>query len=934
MNSIPLGPPPGSGTTPEGPRPPLRSRASLYVPANLLVLAWFVAAGVVTLGHRFVPQSGWLMVHLMLLGGVSTAIILWSQHFAEVLLRRPAPGGRSMLWARLIGWSAGAAVLTAGMVLENTLVVVAGAVVLVAVVATHLVILIKQRTGNTKMLGNRYAHLVRYYLAACAFLPIGIAMGVMLARLETGPEVTGRLYVAHLVATMLGWIGLTVAGTLVLLWPTVLRTKISEAADAAGRHALAVLLGGVLVLLAAAATGLRIAVVVGAVIVAAGIARLGVHVWHQARAATPTTFAAFSVAASLAWFLYSVLAFGVLVVTAPNWTAVPERMTDLIAPFAVGFVAQIMIGSMSYLVPVVLGGGPGAARWSIASMDRWAYLRLVMLNLALIVFMLPAPSLVKVTVSMIGLVPLLAFLAITLRTILVQRLPEKRTLAGQAPRAGEPVSVIPTTTMATRAAGAGIGAGIVALAVVLGVSLDPTAAGLTNLPAVQAPVDAGGAAADTGETTTVTVTMADMRFSPNVIEVPAGNRLVIELANEDDQVHDLVLATGASSGRVSPGQSATVDVGVVSADIDGWCSVAGHRIMGMTLTVVAVGAGETVAAPADPPMDHSGMDHSGMNHDSEPSGESAAADLDLMANPGDGFEARNPVLAPAATSGTDAFGTVSEPDPDGIGTLHRITMTVGEVEREVAPGVTQKLWTFNGQSPGPTLRGAVGDTFVITLVNDGSMGHSIDFHAGALAPDEPMRTIDVGESLTYSFHAERSGIWMYHCSTMPMSLHIANGMFGAVVIDPPGLPEVDREYLLVQSEFYLGPQGEVADAARIATQNPDLVTFNGYANQYKHDQLEARVGERVRIWVLDVGPNRPSSFHIVGGQFDTVFFEGDWQLRDGGSTGTGGSQALALQAAQGGFVELVFPEAGHYPFVSHIMSDAEKGAGGVVAVQP
>ena len=108
MNSIPLGPPPGSGTTPEGPRPPLRSRASLYVPANLLVLAWFVAAGVVTLGHRFVPQSGWLMVHLMLLGGVSTAIILWSQHFAEVLLRRPAPGGRSMLWARLIGWSAGA----------------------------------------------------------------------------------------------------------------------------------------------------------------------------------------------------------------------------------------------------------------------------------------------------------------------------------------------------------------------------------------------------------------------------------------------------------------------------------------------------------------------------------------------------------------------------------------------------------------------------------------------------------------------------------------------------------------------------------------------------------------------------------------------------------------------------------------------------------
>ncbi len=93
-----------------------------------------------------------------------------------------------------------------------------------------------------------------------------------------------------------------------------------------------------------------------------------------------------------------------------------------------------------------------------------------------------------------------------------------------------------------------------------------------------------------------------------------------------------------------------------------------------------------------------------------------------------------------------------------------------------------------------------------------------------------------------------------------------------------------------------------------------------------------RAGERVRVWVLDAGPNRPSSFHIVGGQFDTVFSEGDYLLKDGGSTGAGGAQALALQPAQGGFVELVFPEAGDYPFISHIMSDAEKGAKGVFHV--
>src|SRR5690606_38442450 len=102
-------------------------------------------------------------------------------------------------------------------------------------------------------------------------------------------------------------------------------------------------------------------------------------------------------------------------------------------------------------------------------------------------------------------------------------------------------------------------------------------------------------------------------------------------------------------------------------------------------------------------------------------------------------------------------------------------------------------------------------------------------------------------------------------------MHIANGLFGAVVIDPPDLAPVDREYLLVQGELYLGPQEDTADAARIAAVAPDLVAFNGYANQYVYRPLPARAGERVRVWLLDAGPNVASSFHVVGGQFDTVF---------------------------------------------------------------
>jgi nitrite reductase (NO-forming) len=189
-----------------------------------------------------------------------------------------------------------------------------------------------------------------------------------------------------------------------------------------------------------------------------------------------------------------------------------------------------------------------------------------------------------------------------------------------------------------------------------------------------------------------------------------------------------------------------------------------------------------------------------------------------------------------------------------------------------------------------------------------------------------MRTIAPGQSLRYTFTATKAGIWMYHCSTMPMSMHIANGMFGAVIIDPPDLEPVDKEFVLVSSEAYLGPQAGTADMAKIQAERPDLVTFNGYANQYDYDPLEVEVGQRIRIWVLAAGPNRGTAFHVVGGQFDTVYQEGGYLLQ----RAAGGSQVLGLSVAQGGFVELSLPQPGNYPFVSHAMVDAERGAHGIL----
>ncbi len=246
---------------------------------------------------------------------------------------------------------------------------------------------------------------------------------------------------------------------------------------------------------------------------------------------------------------------------------------------------------------------------------------------------------------------------------------------------------------------------------------------------------------------------------------------------------------------------------------------------------------------------------------------------------------------------------------------------------EVAPGVTQQLWTFNGQAPGPTLRGHIGDLFTVTLVNDGKVDHSIDFHASRVAWNVHMRSIKPGESLVYQFKAEFAGVWMYHCGTAPALHHIGNGMFGAVIIDPPDLAPVAHEFVLVQSELYVGPMSEPGDLAKMQSEDWDAVVFNGYVSQYKFKPIRVEPGERVRVFVLDAGPSENSAFHIVGTIFDTTFKEGTYLLQP--DVRNGGAQVLDLQPAQGGFVEFSFAEAGLYPIVTHKFANVGKGALGL-----
>jgi nitrite reductase (NO-forming) len=895
--------PPGKPASPQGPGG--MNRAAWHLRANAPAVAWLVALVVVVLIHRNVPDSGWLMVHLLFLGAITNSILVWSWHFAQALLRGPTPRSRGMAW-RLALLNVAVLAVVVSMIADIWPLTLLGSILVGAVVAAHAVVLgLRAR----KALPSRFGATVWYYVAACLLLPVGAGVGATLASGLTG-EAHARLLLVHLTVNVLGFVGLTVLGTLMTLLPTMLRTRVADGADSTARHGIYPLLAGVVLTAAGAAAGVTFLCTVGLLVYLGGVVYICIPLAKAVRGKPPVSFAPLSAIAALAWLAVSLVWLAGLTAGSGSWESLPGGIGSVAPVLAAGFAAQVLGGALSYLVPVVMGGGPARVRQRTAILDKAAVFRVVLTNLALVASLLPVPSLVRVGTTFLVLAGLAWFLPLLGMAVLAKP-PEGSTPAARpaAPAGGSAAGSLPrgpggdvpawNPAPGRRWGMAATGLAAVVLVVVAGIVADPSALPGLSQAGTQTAVHA------TGQTTTVEMTMKDMRFHPSTVDVPAGNRLVIHVTNVDSMVHDLVTAGGAESGRLYPGEKSTVDAGVIGADMDGWCSIVGHRQQGMVFKIVATGAAPTASDMAAMP----GMDHG----TPAAAGPGAAPRLDFMKQPAAGFTAHNAAIPPLPT-----------------GTVHNVTLKVTDQLTEVAPGVKQTLWTYNGTAPGPTLRGRIGDKFKVKLVNDATMGHSIDFHAGTLAPDVPMRTVNPGESLTYTFTATRAGIWMYHCSTMPMSQHIANGMFGAVIIDPPKLPPVDKEYVLIQSELYLGAQGGVADLAKIQADKPDAVVFNGYANQYDFRPLPAKVGEKVRIWVLDAGPDRATSFHVVGGQFSAVWSEGRYLLD--GSDPSAGSQALALAPAQGGFVELTFPQAGSYPFVSHYMVDAERGAHGMFKV--
>jgi nitrite reductase (NO-forming) len=270
--------------------------------------------------------------------------------------------------------------------------------------------------------------------------------------------------------------------------------------------------------------------------------------------------------------------------------------------------------------------------------------------------------------------------------------------------------------------------------------------------------------------------------------------------------------------------------------------------------------------------------------------------------------------------------------PIPAGDVVRVQMTLKDMAVEIAPGVHYNTWAFDGHgAPGPVVHVREGQTVEMTLTNGGSIPHSIDFHAARIAPNVAFRDVQPGDSFSFRFTAGDPGVFMYHCGTKPVLAHIANGMYGAIVVEPKeGLPAADNEYVLVASEWYMNGDGidqpASLDMAKARQMTPDWTTFNGYANQYVTHPLTADPGETTRFWVVAAGPTLDTNFHVVGTILDRAWVDGDMTKFEQGV------QTVAVPAGGGAVFDVKIDEPGLYPFVSHAFAHVDLGQVGLLKV--
>lgn len=550
-------------------------RRSWHRRASRPVTVWLVLLVIAGLTHPVIPEYRWVLIHLFTLGAVTNSIVIWSQYFTEKFLHQRLPDTSrpsQLLRIRLLNLGIVATVIgqvSTGLWSRSWLLTHLGAAVISAMLLWHALSLARQFFRAEH--GHRFRAAVIAYVGSALSLPVGAVFGALLA-MDPGDGWQGRLLLGHLVVNVLGFIGLAAIGSLAVLFPAIWRTRAATDRTAV---AITLLATGLMVTTAGALVDSGVAVGTGLLVYAAGWIWAGIGwvgnviaVLNHPR--DRVSFAAVSVAAAPLWLVGTLLYLAGQAVQAGSQLHAVALPT---IPLLVGFAGQLLLGVMSHLLPSTIGGGAAALRTANRELNRAALFRATLINLGLAIWLASDHSWLKVVMSVLSIGSLAVFLPLLIRGVRAQA----QVIRGDR----DPVPRVDNPHPATNQITAAIA--VTALIVAL--------FGGLHGPGVVSPAGTGGqVSAGDEHVTEIDVVAGDMVFAPDTVTVPAGDRLIINLANGDDLAHDLRLDNGIRSGRLVPGQEMRIDAGIITAEVNGWCSIAGHHTQGMTFDILVAPA--------------------------------------------------------------------------------------------------------------------------------------------------------------------------------------------------------------------------------------------------------------------------------------------------------------------------------------------------------
>ncbi|AIG64835.1 hypothetical protein CATYP_10065 [Corynebacterium atypicum] len=575
---------PTDTTTPSN-RGPGAARRSPWAQIDWPVTVWIAVIFCAGMAHPFLPNYRLVVIHIFTPGILANSILLWSHvlttRFCHPSARWRARAGAS-LGPRQLVFNAGVVAVLVGDMLEptwakNWALTQAGAALVAVAAAWHAAVL----AAGLRAAGpgaRRTTPSVWALIGSFAMLVLGAALGGIAAMRPAGLD---AVRAAHVTINVFGFVGLAAAGSLIILFPAVWRYNKTLPHPGVALIAMAVgallAAGGFIAQAALGAGGPGAARTdaqpVPVVVAAAGLGIIAVA-WFaaliswlgDARRAelSKANYASLSVAAAPAWLVVATAVFAVRVAREGAGAELPTT------PLLVGFAAQLLFGMLSYLVPTVLHK---RAVFGHEVAFRGGVFRFVLFNLSLFVWLAAQVSYLKILASFACIGVLFAVPVLLLRAARVQ-------LATPAQPAARP-----------RLSGARGSAGSAALAVAL-VAFTVACFGGLGDAAGSAPGTTSTAAGAGGSTAgsdagvqRLHIRAGEYVFLPETVDVPAGSHVILELSNEDSMMHDLALDNGARSGRLKPGESTELDLGVIDRDVEGWCSIAGHRTRGMVLHI-------------------------------------------------------------------------------------------------------------------------------------------------------------------------------------------------------------------------------------------------------------------------------------------------------------------------------------------------------------